>query len=32
MAEITLTAENFESEVLASPVPVMVDFLSLIHI
>ena len=26
MAEITLTAENFESEVLASPVPVMVDF------
>lgn len=26
MAEITLTAENFEQEVLQSPVPVFVDF------
>ena len=26
MAEIDLTVKNFDSEVLASPVPVMVDF------
>jgi len=26
MAEITLTVENFEKEVLESPVPVLVDF------
>lgn len=26
MAEVTLTDQNFESEVLQSPVPVMVDF------
>ena len=26
MAEITLTAENFDSEVLQSPIPVLVDF------
>ncbi|MBP9686877.1 MAG: thioredoxin [Candidatus Doudnabacteria bacterium] len=26
MAEVTLTSENFEQEVLKSPVPVLVDF------
>ena len=26
MAEITLTAENFDAEVLQSPIPVLVDF------
>ena len=26
MAEITLTAQNFDSEVLQSPIPVLVDF------
>ena len=26
MAEITLTAENFEQEIMSSPVPVLIDF------
>ena len=26
MAEITVTAQNFESEVLQSPLPVLLDF------
>ena len=32
MAEITITNKNFDQEVLASDKPVLVDFLSLIHI